>query len=80
MASFLWVSDSARAERIASVARWARADGNVVANIAVGVNTTSADAGVDTVLVYTALVAAALAVVNALDLDALAQSVPGVSR
>lgn len=80
VASFLWVGNSAGAERIASVARWAGADWNVVANIAVGVNTTGAGAGVDTVLVHTALVAAALAVVNALDLDALAQGIPGVSR
>lgn len=80
VASFFWVGDSARAEGVAGITSGASTDGDVVADIAVSIDSAGPNAGVDTVLVHTALVAAALAVVDTFDLDAGGKRIAGVSR
>lgn len=52
MACFLWVSNSASAERTASVSCRAGTDGNMVTNFTIGVNTAGADTRIHAMLVH----------------------------
>lgn len=79
VASFFWVGNSAGREGVAGVTSRARTHRNMVADITVGVDATSALARIDAVLVYASLMASALAVINALNPYALRQRVSRMS-
>lgn len=71
MASFLWISDPTRGERISSISSRAGTYGNVITNIAVGIDSTGTFTWVYAVLIDTSLVTTAFTVLNAFDLHTL---------
>jgi hypothetical protein len=74
-----WIHQAAVAERVALIACWARAHGDVIVDFAVGVGAALADAWIDAVAVLAGLINATLYVVGAFTSSAVREWISAVA-